>query len=224
MVRGFERVPALYDLAMNVIEAGGLRWWRRRLLSGISGRVLDLGCGTGRSLPLFRSKARVVGADPALDMLLRARRRVPGALLVVARAEELPFADRAFDVVVSALVFCSVDDPGRGLSEVGRVLAPDGRLRMLEHVRSATPWVARFQDLAQPLWTLVSGGCHPNRDTEQAVTQAGFTIDRVTRRAARSVRMLSAHPASGATASGGAGDAPIPGASLTRRSISSSCR
>jgi ubiquinone/menaquinone biosynthesis C-methylase UbiE len=152
-----------------------------------------------------------VGIDPAWEPLARARRRAPAARLVQARAEGLPFRDRAFDTVVSGLVFCSVDDPARGLAEVRRVLAPRGTLRMLEHVRSARPGWARLQDRVQPLWTRMTGGCRPNRETERTVERAGFAIDPGTRRARGSMRRFVARPrpaGSGPAGSGIAGDAP----------------
>ena len=110
--------------------------------------------------------------------------------MVCASAEALPFRDRSFDTVVASLTFCSVPDPAAGLREVGRVLRDDGALRMLEHVRSERRWEARWQDFFQPAWTRITGGCHPNRDTEEAVRRAGFHIDE--RRANRNLRRLVA--------------------------------
>jgi ubiquinone/menaquinone biosynthesis C-methylase UbiE len=191
-MRGIEQVPLLYDAMMAVAEATGFRSWRKQLVAGARGRVLDVGCGTGRNLPLYAAEREVVGCDLRVELLLAARRRAPGRPLVLASAEALPFADRSFDTVVSGLVFCSVCEPRRGLAELRRVLASDGRLRMLEHVRSRRPVFARWQDLIQPAWTLVSGGCHPNRDTERAVREAGFTIEPAGYRAVRNVRLFAA--------------------------------
>ena len=112
--------------------------------------------------------------------------------LVQGSAEALPFRDGTFDTVVSGLVFCSVPDAARGLAEVKRVLRGDGQLRMLEHVRARRPWKARLQDRVQPFWTRVTGGCHPNRDTERAVEAAGFTIEAEGRRAKADLRRFSA--------------------------------
>ena len=176
-MRGLEQIPWLYDPLCAVFEATGLGRWRRWLAVGARGLTLDLGCGTGRNLPLFGPDVSAIGLDPSADVLHRARRRAPGVPLVQGSAERLPFRDRAFDTVVSGLVFCSVGDAGRGLAEVRRVLRPDGALRMLEHVRSTRPWKARWQDRIQPLWTRVTGGCHPNRDTERLVEGSGFAID-----------------------------------------------
>lgn len=193
-MRGVEQIPWIYDTGMVLLEKTGLGRWREWLIRGIgaSGRVLDLGCGTGRNLPLLDPKVRVVGVDPCRQSLLTARRRAPRALLVLARAEALPFRDGAFDTVVSGLVFCSVADPAAGLREVRRVLARGGTLRMLEHVRSGSRFAAWMQDLTQPAWTWFTGGCHPNRETEAAVAAAGFTIDPGTRRARGNMRRFVA--------------------------------
>jgi len=197
-VRGLEQIPWLYDAMLWVGEATGLRAWREKLAAGARGRVLDVGCGTGRNLPLFPAGAKVIGLDPERASLLKARRRAPGALLVRGSAEKLPFRDGAFDTVVSGLVFCSVPDPLRGLAEVKRVLAPGGELRMLEHVRSTGRLGARWQDFIQPLWTWLAGGCHPNRDTEANVRKAGFEIDPAGHRARKTMRRFSARAAAGA--------------------------
>ena len=85
-------------------------------------------------------------------------------------------------------------DPRRGLAEVRRVLRPDGTLRMLEHVRSIKPWKAGLQDRVQPFWTRLTGGCHPNRDTERTVEEAGFRIQPEGRRAKRDMRRFAARP------------------------------
>ncbi len=191
-MRGIEQIPWLYDLCCALCERLGLGRWRRWLVDGAAGSILDVGCGTGRNLPLYRPGARVVGVDVSAAALARARQRRPEVALVQADAEALPFRTATFDTVVSALVFCSVPDVARGLVEVKRVLRPGGTLRMLEHVRSTRALKARLQDRWQPLWTRVTGGCHWNRDTEAAVSRAGFSIDADERRARGDMRRFVA--------------------------------
>ena len=193
-MRGVEQIPWLYDACCAVMERCGLGRWRRWLAGGAVGRTLDVGCGTGRNLPLVDARARVIGLDPTRDSLLAARRRAPYVPLVQGDAQALPFRDGAFDTVLSGLVFCSVPDPARGLAEVRRVLGPGGTLRMLEHVRATGALKARLQDRWQPLWTRLSGGCHWNRQTEQTVEAAGFHIDPATRRARGDMRRFVARP------------------------------
>ena len=191
-VYGFEQIPWLYDTMCAICERFGLGRWRRWLVDGGRGLTLDVGCGTGRNLPLYRAGVRVIGLDPAWRSLLCARRRASRIPLVQGSAEALPFRAGAFDTVVSGLVFCSVPDARRGLAEVRRVLTPDGALRMLEHVRATSRWKARFQDRLEPIWVRISGGCHPNRDTERTVEAAGFVIDRTEYRATKDMRRFTA--------------------------------
>ncbi len=191
-MRGIEHIPWAYDAICAFAEWRGLACWRRWLVAGARGRTLDLGCGTGRNLPLYPSHVCAVGVDPGHDGLSRARRRAPDALFVRAAAEALPFRDGVFDTVVAGLVLCSVSDPSRALAETRRVLRPDGELRALEHVRSRHPWGARWQDMIQPAWTWLAGGCHPNRDTERTVEAAGFVIGDEGRRAQGNMRRFAA--------------------------------
>jgi ubiquinone/menaquinone biosynthesis C-methylase UbiE len=186
---GIEQIPWLYDALMRV-SGRGLRRWRARLNAGARGRVLELGCGTGKNLELLPPGCRAVAVDPWLPSLWRARDRAPHLPLVCARAEALPFKDGAFDTVLTALVFCSVEAPDAGLAEVKRVLAPGGALRLLEHVRSRHRLGAWMQDRIQPAWTWLNGGCRPNRDTEAAVIRAGFRMDAAARRAQGVLRLL----------------------------------
>jgi ubiquinone/menaquinone biosynthesis C-methylase UbiE len=193
MPRGIEQIPLLYDAVMAVTDRIGLWKLRAWLTAGASGLTLEVGCGTGRNLPRYPRVARVVGLDPSLDSLRRARSRAPAVALVCAKAEALPFRTGSFDTVAISLVLCSVPDPAAALAEVRRALRDPGALRLLEHVRSERLWQARWQDFIQPAWTRITGGCHPNRDTEAAVRRAGFRIDE--RRANRNLRRLIARKA-----------------------------
>jgi ubiquinone/menaquinone biosynthesis C-methylase UbiE len=160
-------------------------------VKGSTGRVLDLGTGTGRNLPLFAPGARPIGVDPSADNIRCARRRAGAVPLVIARAEALPFRDGAFDTVVSALVLCSVTDPASALAEVRRVLRHGGALRLMEHVR-ARGLRGGLQDLMQPAWTAFTGGCRPTRATERSVEAAGFRIEPESVRARGIMRRLQA--------------------------------
>lgn len=189
-MRGVEQIPWVYDAMMAVMELTGLSRWRAWLVRGARGRALEVGCGTGRNLPRYAPEVELVAVEPSAEALAVARRRAPGALLVRASAEALPFREGAFDTVVSSLVFCSVSRVPEGLAEVRRVLAAGGEVRMLEHVRSEGRLQGWWQDRVQPLWTRVAGGCHPNRRTEAAVEAAGFTL--AERRASGTMRRFVA--------------------------------
>ncbi|HET7753650.1 MAG TPA: class I SAM-dependent methyltransferase [Anaeromyxobacteraceae bacterium] len=190
MTRGVEQIPWLYDAWMSLVERLGFGRWRAWLARGAAGRTLDLGSGTGRNLPLLPAGTAAVAVEPYPWPIERARRRAPGVPVVLARAEALPFRDGAFDCVLGGLVLCSVEDPPAALAEIRRVLRPGGALRVLEHVRDERPWAAAVQDALQPAWTRFTGGCHPNRDTERAISDAGFRV--VERRAQGVMRRVAA--------------------------------
>jgi ubiquinone/menaquinone biosynthesis C-methylase UbiE len=155
---------------------------RRELIEQAHGLVLEVGAGNGLNFSLYAPEkvTQVEAIEPESTMLAYARSRLPLArvplTLTQATAEALPFADDTFDCVVATLVFCSVDDPARGLQEIWRVLKPGGTLLLLEHVRSQNRFASLLQDLIVPLTTRIAGNCHWNRDTGQAVSKAGFQI------------------------------------------------
>ncbi len=193
-MRGVEQIPWVYDAMCAVMEWTGLSRWRDWLVKGARGRTLEVGCGTGRNLPRYEASLSLVALEPDPDALAVAKRRAPNALLVRGSAEHLPFRAGAFDTVVSSLVFCSVPHPERGLQEIRRVLAPDGQLRMLEHVRNDNQTVGKVQDFIQPAWTAIAGGCFPNRRTEATVEANGFTISEDGRRKQGNMRRFVATP------------------------------
>jgi ubiquinone/menaquinone biosynthesis C-methylase UbiE len=176
----------LYDRFTHKTEEAGLRAMRHSLVGEASGRVLEVGAGTGLNLPHYAASVEsLVLTEPQSPMLRRlqqkAREQAPSAELRQAPAEELPFEDASFDTVVSTLVLCGVDQE-RSLGEVRRVLRPGGRLLFLEHVRSDDPDLGRFQDRVNWLNRLVVG-CDCNRRTLPAIENAGFTVSRVEHRA-----------------------------------------
>lgn len=167
-------------------ERGEVGRRRGQLLARASGRVLDLGAGTGESFKHLPSEvASVVAVEPDPAMLRRARRRSADTSapphLLRAVGEALPLADASFDTAVATLVLCTVDDLEAAVAELRRVLRPGGRLLLLEHVRAGDEAVARLQDLVARPWSWCNGGCHPNRSTLDALERTGFRIEVVER-------------------------------------------
>ena len=170
-------------------ERAGLGEMRRRLLASASGRVLELGAGTGSNLEYYTDAVTelvLAEPDPHMAAILRERLQSDGTAagapsVIEAPAEALPFDDGSFDVVVSTLVLCTVEDPVRAVTEVRRVLVEGGRFLYLEHIRSARPGLARWQDWLERPWGWVAGGCHPNRPTDELLAGAGFWIDSLER-------------------------------------------
>src|SRR3954471_5755228 len=160
---------ATYDRLSRQTEEAGLRAMRERLLAGASGRVVEIGAGTGANLGLYsRALDGLVVTEPETPMIRRlqkaAHQHATLAQVVQAPAEDLPFGDGSFDTVVSTLVLCGVADQASALREARRVLRPGGQLLFIEHVRSDEPDVARLQDRMNWLNRLVVQ-CDCNRST-----------------------------------------------------------
>ena len=171
---------ATYDSFMKSSEQEGLTDMRRMLVDQAAGRALEIGGGTGLNLPHYGPQVNSLTiTEPDPSMLKRLERRVkadrPATTVLRAPAEDLPFEDGTFDMVVSTLVLCGVDDQPRAVREIRRVLRPGGTLLFLEHVRSDDPKAARKQDRMNWLNRLVVC-CECNRPTLDTIEDAGFEV------------------------------------------------
>ena len=148
------------------------------MLGEVQGRTLEIGCGWGSNFDHYPAGAEVTAFDVQPPRVRYAERRHAPVRLAVADAQNLAWPSQAFDSVVGTLVFCSIPEPAQALAEVRRVLRPEGRLYLVEHVRSHREWLGRAQDWLAPAWLWLTGGCHLNRDAEAAVRAAGFRVER----------------------------------------------
>ena len=167
-------------------EGGDEDHLRRELLAGLSGRVIEVGSGSGPNFRLYpETVSELVAVEP--EDYLRAKAEEAAAPMgrpirvIDALADRLPFEDSFFDAAVVAQVLCSVPDQAAALAELRRVIKPGGELRFYEHVLAREPRHARFQRLAGHVTPRLAGGCHPDRDTGRAIEGAGFTIERCRR-------------------------------------------
>jgi ubiquinone/menaquinone biosynthesis C-methylase UbiE len=168
-----------YDQGLWLLEVFSLRKLRKQLLKQVHGNVLEIGMGTGANLPFYNGVNFVTGIDLRPQILAGAftRENTPPFGVSCANAHHLPFSNGRFDNIVSTLVFCSIPDPLAALAEIKRVLKPNGRFYLLEHVRGQNSVSRRFTDWLQPAWFAMQGECHLNRETAVTLQEAGFTIE-----------------------------------------------
>jgi ubiquinone/menaquinone biosynthesis C-methylase UbiE len=171
---------------MDHADTAELRDQRRRAVSQASGRVLEIGVGTGANFPHYGAAVRSVTAvEPSGGMNRRGAQNRKDAQvpvrLVAGSAERLPFREAAFDTAVAVFVLCTIPDAPEALEEIRRVLVSGGRLLFLEHVRAPDPGVERWQRRLQPLWGRLACGCVLSRDTERRIVEAGFRIEGIDR-------------------------------------------
>lgn len=163
-------------------EPAEVRAHREELLAGLSGRVLELGAGSGTNFahyPASVTEVVAVEPEPYLREQASAAAAKAGVAVTVVDgvADALPVEDGSCDAAVACLVLCSVPDQARALAELRRVLRAGGELRYYEHVRASTPRMARSQELVDRVfWPRAFGGCHTARDTVAAISAAGFEV------------------------------------------------
>lgn len=175
----YNRISGIYNQMDRMIKPE----WRQELLSSLSGHVLEVGVGTGANLPFYPRNVRVTGIDFSSGMLQYARnvvqqlRAEDRMTLLEMDTQQMTFPDDSFDYIVSTCVFCSVPDPVQGLHELRRVCKSDGKILMLEHMRSENPVAGILMDLLNPL-TVRLWGANINRRTMENIARAGLTIEK----------------------------------------------
>jgi ubiquinone/menaquinone biosynthesis C-methylase UbiE len=181
--RGHPIFARVYEKVAEMGERRGASEHRQRLLAGLSGRVVEVGAGSGANFAHYPTTvSEVVAVEPERYLRERAQleaARAPVSVTVAdGGADQLPGEDGAFEAGVAALVLCTVPDQQRALAELFRVIRPAGELRFYEHVIGETPGQARLQRFADAtFWPHLAGGCHMARDTEGAIKRAGFRIE-----------------------------------------------
>ncbi len=161
----------------SVAEAHLQEAYRRELLGGLSGRVLEVGCGNGLNFAYYPpSVTEVVGVEPERYLRRQAHiasLKVPSPVQVVEgqAGSVSEVVTGTFDAVVFSLVLCSISDPRAALVEAKKVLNDGAAVRFYEHVLSDSPRAARLQRLFAPAWSTVAGGCRPDRDTLSVIRE-----------------------------------------------------
>lgn len=173
----------VYERMASAFETKGASEHRAELLAELSGRVIEVGAGTGLNFSHYPQGVTAVVAvepEPHLRLLAQAAARdAPVPVTVVdGDAEHLPSESSAFDAGIASLVLCSVPDQSRALAELARVIRPGGELRFYEHVLATNPRWATRQRRVAPIWRRLGGGCNPDRDTGTAIAAAGFETER----------------------------------------------
>ncbi len=190
----YDRVAAVYDILDKISIPF---WMREKAVSFAQGRVLEIGVGTGINLPLYSEDCDLTAIDISPRMLQKAQHRADKFNIAVELkqmdVQRLDFSDCSFDTVLAACVFCSVPDPIIGLKEVRRVCKSDGRVILLEHMRSERPLLGLMMDFINPLFFYTIGN-NINRRTMENVIKSGLHIERVENLKADIYKLILASP------------------------------
>lgn len=179
---GFYRSRIFPRLMNRMMSTGPEAPHRETTLAGVSGKILEIGFGTGLNLPHYPPAVReIVAIDPNAGMRAIADRNIAASRLKVdlrvESVEHLPFDDNTFDSVVCTWTLCSVHDPERALAEIDRVLKPGGRFFFVEHGLSREPRVQRWQHRLTPLQRRMADNCHLDRNFREIVASVDWIVE-----------------------------------------------
>ncbi len=171
-------VPRIVDAACGMRFNEPLR---ERVCAGLTGRVVEIGFGSGLNVPFYPETVELVSAVEPADLGWRlASERVAAARVPIERSgldgQALPFGDNSFDSALSTWTLCTIPDVATALAEVRRVLAPGGTLHFVEHGLAPDQRVQVWQHRLNPIQKTFAGGCNLNRDIRGLLTDAGFEI------------------------------------------------
>lgn len=176
----YDRLAKIYDLIDFLVERLYFTDQRKQIISSLTGKILEIGVGTGKNLAYYSALTKVTAIDISPSMLARAEKRLQklvnkNIILKKMNAEMLTFSNNSFDYAVATCVFCSVANPIKSLREIRRVLKPNGKAIFLEHVCSKNFIIRSLQDFLNPISNKLIG-CNINRQTEKNIKKAGFQI------------------------------------------------
>jgi len=172
-------VPRMVDISCNTTQ---LERYRRDACAGLSGRVLEVGFGSGLNVAHYPEKVEQVAAVEPSDIAWRlAQPRIARSSTTVIRTgadgQRLTEPAGSVDSVLSTFTMCTIPDLETALAELHRVLRPGGRVHFLEHGLAPDPGVRRWQRRFEPLQRRIAGGCHLTRQPVEAMRAVGFEVD-----------------------------------------------
>ena len=175
-------LPKLLNLAMKSPPMTKLR---SKLIPMASGRVLEIGIGSGLNLPHYAPGVQVTGLDPSLELQRYAREVAKESGIDVEflaeSGEQIPADDNSFDNVVMTWTLCTLPAPASALAEIRRVLKPGGKVIFAEHGKAPEAHIAKWQSRLNPAWRAIAGGCNLNREIEDLYLQGGFRFEQIER-------------------------------------------
>jgi ubiquinone/menaquinone biosynthesis C-methylase UbiE len=155
---------------------------REKIIPLATGHVLEIGIGSGLNLPIYHPKnvSHLTAIDPSKEMWDKRgidTRDLPFEVeFIEAFAEDIPLANNSFDTVVITYTLCTIFDAQKALEEMRRVLKPNGKLIFCEHGKAPDKGIQWVQNMINPFWKCIAGGCNLNRDIPQFIEDNGFKM------------------------------------------------
>lgn len=171
-------LPKFLNLAM---QSPALTKLRAQMVPQATGKVLEVGIGSGLNLPFYSKGVQVIGVDPSVELQEYAREVANESQVdvdfIAQGCEDLPLGSDSIDTAVVTWTFCTIPEPEVALAEIRRVLKPNGKLVFVEHGQAKEANIAKWQDRINPIWKVIGGGCNLNRKPDETIAEQGFKFE-----------------------------------------------
>jgi ubiquinone/menaquinone biosynthesis C-methylase UbiE len=178
----FERVAPVYDYLEYLPEELAFSKWRKLLWNMVEGdKALELGIGTGKNVPYYPPEKTLHACDISWNMVSIARKKsyidLSRVYLSIMDIEDLAYTDNSFDTVVGSFIICSVDDALKSFKEIQRVCKPNGRILLLENVRSKNKLIGQIMDVVN-FFTSRIKGANITRPTIDNIKKSSIVVEK----------------------------------------------
>lgn len=177
VIKRYNRISKIFNFIQENSESMKSDKWRKTITKNLKGKVLEVGVGSGKNISLYPENTDITAIDFSPRMLEMAKKKAlkydKNVKLVEMDAQNMSFPDNTFDSIFTTCVFCTVPDPVKGFEEIRRVCKPNGKIYMLEHVRSEKKMIGILMDIMNPVVNKIVGS-NINRDTVSNIKKAGF--------------------------------------------------
>lgn len=156
---------------------------RKKVIPLATGRVLEIGIGSGLNLPIYDKEnvIHLTGIDPSKEMwdknIVDIQKLSFSFEFIKAFAEQIPVDSNSFDTVVTTYTMCTIPETNKALEEIRRILKSNGQLIFCEHGKAPDKWIGKWQNIINPIWKRLGGGCNLNRDIPSIIEKNGFRMN-----------------------------------------------
>jgi len=185
VIKNFYENKILPPLISCCCSTKPIQFQRQKVVPYVSGRVLEIGIGSGLNIPLYNKNIvdQIIAVEPSAELSKKAAKVAVSANIDITFlegvAEKLEIADNSIDSILLTYTLCTIPDTDKALSEMKRVLKPNGKIFFCEHGLAPNKNIKDWQNKLNPIWGALFGGCNLNRNIPSLFEAEGFKIDRL---------------------------------------------
>ena len=162
-----------------------INYQRKKVVPLAKGVVLEIGVGSGLNIPFYNKNnvEKIIGLDPSEELNALAKKVADDNKIkidfIINGAEDISLPDNSIDTILITYTLCTIPDVDKSMSEMKRVLKPNGKFIFCEHGIAPDKNIIKWQRRINPIWGVFFGGCNINRNIPKIISEGGFDITNI---------------------------------------------